>query len=454
MKLKTSTLYLVISLSLLPLSHAQLELVAAENIPPYKGENYEDFITKEFFERYPEAKKVVDLPTFRAVNSNYGIDKNNAYYGKNILAGVDKDTLRVHYTSSSRGEGYMLDKNSVIYEGKIIPGTDPETFDFLGSSVGFSFHYALDKNHVFINNEVIDGALPESFVFYTNGHARDAKHIYYRDQQLKNSDADSFRLFKSIQPNMATNIFGFAVDKNQAYYYPDVIEGADVQTFKPITEKIAKDSHNVYLESRKLDSVVDTESFDFFSQGESGPEFFKDNKHIYYLEFSKFRTISDANPATFYIKPISYARVYGLDNQFVYAFSSDGYKILEGLAPAKTEFYGPFITDGKILYNKLSSYYTAGKSDKGFAKNRIPSYGFELVENDIDLSSFEYLGGDFAMTKEHVLQGSGRALKILGKRSELNPKLIEATETNDAYFIIGDKCYDHYSNETDCAELK
>lgn len=455
MKLKSVPLLL---LCLITPLQAQVQWVSPNDIPPYQGEKYEDFLNKKYLDRYPSLVKVIDADTFRAFDKyDYAADKKYAYYLGKILIGVDPTSFRVHNSRATANKKYMLDKNHIIYQGEIIPLADPETFDRFSFFQGSTFEYTFDKKHVFINGEVIENAIPNSFIPYKNGHSRDKNHIYYKNQQLKNSDADSFTFIKPAS-KISTNSFGYAKDKNQVYYYPKVIENADPKTFQVIADDVAKDDQNVYFKELRVEDIADPAGFKVLYKGTFGPTFFKDSQFPYYQYFSSFIKISDADISTFELIAINNTDSYGKDHNFIYAFHEDGYKILTGLDPQKTQFQGPFITDGKILYNSLSQFYTKGGSTNGFAKNRIPSYGFDLVEN-IDMASFEYLLGNFAMDKENVYQGSGKQLKILGKRSDLKPRLIELSKNSEEsdktkYLVIGEECYNNQGMLRDCSNFQ
>ncbi|GAA5093492.1 DKNYY domain-containing protein [Wohlfahrtiimonas larvae] len=442
MKFKLTSI--ILSFALMSISHAQLRLISADEIPVYHGESYEDFANEEYFERFPGIKNIADLSTFKAITGTYAVDKDQAYYKDRIFKDANPQTLRPHWTTNGQGKGYVIDDNHVFYEGAIVPHADPYTFDILGSSLGFSFTYSIDASYVYMDNKIIYGADPDTFVFYTNGHARDKSHIFYKDKILANSDANSFRFLKSIQPGTATDTLGYAIDKNQAYYYPEIIRGANPKKLELVTKEIAKDDRNIYNEGKVLDLNVDIESFQLFSPNTSERTLFVDKNHIYAQWMRYFYAITDADVKTF--KPFRHQNsVYATDQHYVFAIEFEKYKILEGLDPQKTEFYGPFITDGTIMYNSLSSWTNAGKSDEGLAENRVPSYGFELVDM-IDIPTFEYLAGNFAMDEDNVFRGSGASLKLLGPRSELNPQILK----NHHMIKIQNQCFDFNGYEEEC----
>lgn len=95
--------------------------------------------------------------------------------------------------------------------------------------------YAADKNHVYKYGVVLDGMDGSTFEFYGgNNYARDSKHIYYRDS---------------------------------------VVLDADLATFRVLDFPYARDAHNVYCGSLRM-NVDDPNQFKVLKSEDTGTTYF------------------------------------------------------------------------------------------------------------------------------------------------------------------------------------
>lgn len=436
--MRNLNLYLLTVLLFPTVSQAQSDMFKTSDIPKYHGETYESIMVEQYLKKYPKIKEIVDISSLHVINNNYAIDHNNAYYGSKIISGADIKTFSP-YKLSSHFSDYATDSNHVYLEGEQLPLATPSHFNELGYSS--RNRYSIDGHYVYFNNEMIRGADPKSFILGNNGHAQDHQYVYYGAKKLENSNAKTFRF-------LGEDNTGYAADINQVYYFPDIIEGANPQTFQLLNKLTAKDDHALYSRAKKFEGVKDIKTLQIFHSYYPYLSLLADQYHVYYLEYDDFYIISDADINTFKILPARFDQ-YARDKNHVYTFTSQGYSIFEKLNPQTTQIKGPFLNDGQHLYNTLSSWQSKLTKNEDFLPNRIPLSGYESVAI-IDLPSFQYLAGPYAMDKDIVVMGRGHTLTVLGKRAELQPKLISRNKKPKYLIKIGEECFDINTSKHSC----
>ena len=424
-------LFMLVSL-MFSISSAQTALFRASEIPPYNNESYESILIQKYIKRYPQIQNIADLASLKIINNDYAIDKQHAYYGDKIIENADLSTFKAYKFGLTYDE-LAMDWQNVYLEGKIIPLASPQSFNLLSRDR----FYAIDDQYVFYGHNIIRGADPDSFIVADQGHAQDKNYIFYQDKIIPNSDAQSFKFLNGDNQ-------GYATDKNQAYYFPHILKGVHPNELIILSPRIAKDTHNIYINNNRSSIKIDVATFVVISKKNTFPEIFKDRFHVYSGSYGGIYTITDADTASFKLLPNDLTK-FAKDKKYIFYIDHNGYQILENLPPEKTRLHGPFITDGEIIYNKLSSWSSAGKSNEGLAENRVPSYGFELVDI-IDIPTFEYLAGNFAMDKDNVFRGSGASIKLLGPRSELNLQTLK----DHNLININHQCFDPNGYEEKC----
>ncbi len=225
-----------------------------------------------------------DATTFQilyedALRNVFGKDKNNVYYGSNVVAGTDpatfislssttpyfKDAQNVYFENSEipgavpasfifLGEGYGKDKAAVYENGQIVQGADPTTFTWVA---GNNSEYGKDDKYVYFPSsypgaQVIPGADPQTFVYIAGDGVnyelgKDGVHVYFGNYPIPGADPNTFVYMGG----------GYAKDKNQAYALGNLtngstepvtpIPGVDIVTFSYIPNtSYAKDKNNVY----------------------------------------------------------------------------------------------------------------------------------------------------------------------------------------------------------------
>ena len=144
-------------------------------------------------------------------------------------------------------EFYAKDKNNVYYGINIIPDADPETFQLL------SILFSKDKNNAyFCNNPILDSN-PDSFKLIYGRLAKDNEHVYYNDKIISNNPSS----FTFLSKNYAKD------DQSVWYYYDPLMPISKLDTlnvnsadeFKLIADRYAEDSKNVYVNGKKIEKA-------------------------------------------------------------------------------------------------------------------------------------------------------------------------------------------------------
>jgi hypothetical protein len=199
---------------------------------------------------FPASRTVIDeadAKSFKAINDDFGKDKNHAFYLTSIIPEADPSTfiyLSGGY-SKDKTHGYSRDQ-LISRDGenfKIVPDPSETRPDITmqGSP------YARDSEQVFKDVFVLEGADPATFTFVPmfNGQylTHDRYHVYFQDKPIEGADGGTFRKVSD---------FNFA-DKNAAwglvlgqYTNWSKIENVDLATFKGIEKNYSKDKDHVY----------------------------------------------------------------------------------------------------------------------------------------------------------------------------------------------------------------
>ena len=119
-----------------------------------------------------------DIKTFKVLNVNYAIDKNNLYYTGSYSGpyydhvGVTK-TPHANMSNTSvfvDGDKYAKDSESVFFVGEKIPGANPSDFNFfVGGQSFYNFRFALSNGKIFHGNKPVSAVRDGKFFIYTQG---------------------------------------------------------------------------------------------------------------------------------------------------------------------------------------------------------------------------------------------------------------------------------------------
>ena len=271
-----------------------ISMLFAEKLEGIKDENtfrvLGDVYTEDKYNIYYYDVKIknVDKSSFKSLGNGYGRDRNGIFYNEKRMKVSDISSFEV------MNSNYSKDKNTVFYNGDIIKNADSSSFKIIDGN------YSKDKNSVYYNGEKFQGADPETFeVDVFSYFEKDKNNIFYNGEKLK-VDARTFYIFKENE--------NFGKDSKNVYYVDilsnnkkiEVIEGADVSSFKVLNKNYAKDNNKVYYNSdiinilSKIDDA-DSETFTVLSD-----DYAKDKTNIYYsgsklknADVKTFKIISD-----------------------------------------------------------------------------------------------------------------------------------------------------------------
>jgi DKNYY family protein len=199
------------------------------------------------FELGCEKIKGADAFTFKPLNYQYAVDKNNVYFKRKVLTGENPKKFRVLAGNYAVG-------NKVYLRDRLIADADAKTFITIPY---FPFsndpsYFAKDKNFVFAAKDKISNE-PENFkllggrIFYYD--SRDVYDIHSR--KALGADPLTFKLF--YKSDGTAPIYG--KDAGNVFYLNgnnQTIKGADVKTFEALCIDVnrpyfAKDRSHFYF---------------------------------------------------------------------------------------------------------------------------------------------------------------------------------------------------------------
>jgi hypothetical protein len=146
--------------------------------------------------------------------------------------------------------GLMFSSQSILKEA------DADSFTYVGPPKfteielnrlgmrGETDSYAVDKNYVYSGPDIIPDFDPLTFQVLPSGYIKDASRVSifgFNNKPILDADAATFVVLGR----------GYAIDKTSVYYYGQILEGADVDTFSidvPQTDEVdfAKDKFYLY----------------------------------------------------------------------------------------------------------------------------------------------------------------------------------------------------------------
>ncbi len=246
-------------------------------------------------------QSIVDIETFRVIeNSPYALDKNRVYYSSTV-----------RYASA----------NGSI---EVIEGAEPASFEAACTDSYICRNYGKDANHVYYNNQIIKDADPNSFQLNDHGYGFDDQHVYFYGLLIEGSHGGSF---ESVD-------YYYFKDRSQVYYYGKVIEGMDGSSFKVFpNSNIGTDGSLVCCHDRIMEEA-DAASF-----MDLGCGYFKDQKHV----FSKGMVVKGVDPGSFVIMDWGFTA----DKNHVYCDN----EVIPGANPETFEVLGrKYSRDKKNVY--------------------------------------------------------------------------------------------------------
>ncbi|MBS8122253.1 DKNYY domain-containing protein, partial [Candidatus Vampirococcus lugosii] len=215
---------------------------------------------KNYVYKYGEILDGLDAGSFEIFKgTRYSRDKNNVYFRGEKIEGADPDTFGYLY------EGYAKDKNNVYHRGEIQEDKDPENYESFGGnyySYDGMMYYKENVLKISWNEDpeyVQEGYStvwtdPREFEHIDGDYGIDQNYIYFENKPIKDSDPDTFEVFKGTR---------YSRDKNNVYFRGEKIKGSDPETFEIFKEDsdYTKDKYNVYYEG-KIQEDKDPETFE------------------------------------------------------------------------------------------------------------------------------------------------------------------------------------------------
>ncbi len=189
--------------------------------------------------------KMADPETFKAVeegNDNYYIDKKNVFYDGIILEGADSKEFKRLTTVDNKGTSFFKDQNFVYFNARKIAGLSGLTAKSLlggylsdGNNIFYyttkissadvpTFHvrsdnedYASDKNSVYYLGVAIPLAQPNGFQILDRQYAKDAKNVFFTQNDGKSFVVERANLKKFIVTNYDPKTDSDATDETHYF---------------------------------------------------------------------------------------------------------------------------------------------------------------------------------------------------------------------------------------------
>lgn len=230
---------------------------------------------------FPSQKKEVgqaDADSFKAINTEYGKDKNHVFLLGMIVPNADPATF-VYMANT-----FAKDRNHGFINGKIV-SNDPAHFAIVPnpnetpknvSAEGIV--YARDSRNVYTySGDTLAQADPATFRFVPmfNGYslAVDKHYVYFQHRPLENVDGQTFTKLSDLYFKDKASVWILSLGKEVQWI---TIPEADVATFKSLKKWYAKDKNHVYYENR----IVEGADLVTFEEGENGEGKDKNNTYL------------------------------------------------------------------------------------------------------------------------------------------------------------------------------
>jgi hypothetical protein len=156
-------------------------------------------------------------------NSGGKIYYNKPYNGYYLVKGADAKTFRPLNTVGDNGTT-AKDTNHVYFKTKIIPGLKPSETIYVG------YNFCKNQHQVFYGDISLKEADAPSFVHIIGYYSADKKHLYYKENIVKEANVNSIRQIKfdSSKDNPPDE---YLCDNNHVYYKGGLIKGAKPAQF-------------------------------------------------------------------------------------------------------------------------------------------------------------------------------------------------------------------------------
>ncbi len=176
-----------------------------------------------------------DSPSFRVLTEpEYAADKHAVYWRGAKIPDADPVSFK------QIREEYWADAVSVYFYAEKIPKADPKSFIPLAIK-----SWSKDKDRCFHGTSEVPAAVPETFAGINYGWARDGQHYYvstWKKVVVVKCDYDSMTVLN----------VNYAKDKSRVYYREKEVTGADVKSFRVVSNVTAMDGSKTYMSNRAV----------------------------------------------------------------------------------------------------------------------------------------------------------------------------------------------------------
>ena len=129
---------------------------------------------------------------------------------------------------------YSLKNESLFYLNKPMHDADNNTFEILAGG------YAQDKNYIYYDGRTVLGVDRGTFEVLGYGIGKDKAGVWVFNKPM-GVNGDTFKALGNLYYQVDNNI----------YYFETLVEGADIETFVPMShDYAARDENNVYYRGR------------------------------------------------------------------------------------------------------------------------------------------------------------------------------------------------------------
>ncbi|MEO1052544.1 MAG: DKNYY domain-containing protein [Bacteroidota bacterium] len=412
-----------------------------------------------------------DAETFKVFNRHIGKDKDKAYYQWLAVDYADLDLESFH----AKKEDWMwhigLDKHRVyvfnrdVIDGewqlitKVIEEADPQTF------IQIDLHWAEDGQRRFYRDKVIDVDY-SSFEVINNFFTKDSSqvYLYYQDRFAPiAAEAKSTEKIDDLHIRDASHVYVFLdylrreeiaklktipytdfnrvkisekyhlVVEDRVYYHGVLVEGANAEALKVISEQYAKDDQHVYYEGLLVEGA-DAETF-HFDEGQfiyrdknqkyrEGKVWNEDNEEQASLEESDQKVLkaglmdTDAEkPESFKVTISSDKEVYKKGEEIMISM------IVENTSYMKDEFCN-YHTPFEGIQNNIFTVVRGNKEIpyQGMMKKRIPPTADDYQKLKPGKSvkcSVEMEGYDMDRKGDYTIQFTGNMISGLPASNQI-----------------------------------
>lgn len=221
-------------------------------------------------------------------------------------------------------------------------GYDPSTFERINNS------FAKDANHVYYCNEILKEADPASFRAFNKTYSADARHVWFYDMVIQGADPASF-----VAPSDASTSY-LAHDAHDYYKTGAPLHVADMGSFKQVDDSWAVDNKLVYYigDFGYQDTITNYKVpiGDYHTFCVLNHNYAVDAKQVYFQN----KVVAGADPSSFRV--LKSGQNFGQDkNRTYYEERGTAIRDLKDLKHKKKnladDIWNTFHSDGTTVYN-------------------------------------------------------------------------------------------------------